>query len=132
LIIGVSHPTQTYLVPGTYTVNLYAYNDLGCNATAQATVTVLPEPSTTGINEPGKQDVIVVAEGKVVSVNMNSIVLSGNAQVQVYNLLGQLIKSAPLNTQTTSINLESDANGYYLISIRNAGSVNTKRIFIAK
>jgi PKD domain-containing protein/type IX secretion system substrate protein len=132
LIIGVAHPTQRYLIPGTYTVNLYAYNDLGCSASAQATVTVLPQETATGITETAKKEVTVIAEAKLITINMNGTVLSDNAQVQIYNLLGQSVKSMGLNAQTASISLDNQANGYYLVSIRNGGSVNTKRIFIAK
>ena len=131
LIIGVAHPTQRYLVPGTYTVNLYAYNDIGCSATAEATVTVL-QGGATGINEQGKKEITIITEGTTLNVNMNGTVLSDNAQLQIFNLLGQSIKMLPINFQTTNIALDNQANGYYLVSIHNAGSVTTKRVFIAK
>jgi len=132
LIIGVSHPTQRYLVPGTYTVNLFAFNDLGCNASAQATVVVLPQENTTGINEAGKKDIAVITEGKVINVNMNGASLADNAWIEIYNLLGQAVNTQALTTQIATINLNNEANGYYLISIRNAGATNTKRVFITK
>ena len=119
-------------MPGTYTVNLFAFNDLGCNASAQATVVVLPQENTTGINEAGKKDIAVITEGKVINVNMNGASLADNAWIEVYNLLGQAVNTQALTTQIATINLNNEANGYYLISIRNAGATNTKRVFITK
>ena len=80
LIIGVAHPTQVYLIPGTYTVNLYAYNDLGCGANAQATVIVLQGETATGINEPVKKDDTVTTDAKQVNLNRNGAEISDNAQ----------------------------------------------------
>jgi len=131
LIDGVAHPTQVYLIPGTYTVTLYTANNLGCSANAQATVVVLAGYAA-GVNEAAKAEPVMIADGKVINLNMNGALLSSSAQVVVYNLLGQNIKTLPLNAQTLSINLENQANGYYLVSVRNAGSINTKRVFIAK
>ena len=130
LITGVANPTQTYLSPGTYTVNLYAANDLGCSAATQATVTVVQ--GTTGITEPGKKAATVIAQEGIVTVNMNDIMISPNAEIEVYNLLGQAVKTLSLATQTSSINLQNESNGIYLVSIRNAGTTDTKRVFIAR
>ena len=131
VILGVAHPTQQYFLPGTYTVNLYSANSSGCSATAQATVVVL-DGNPAGINEQTKKEPTVYAGAKLVNINMNGVALTDNSQVLVYNLLGQVVKSSRLNTQTQNISLESEANGYYLVSIRNAGTTNTKRIFIAE
>ena len=131
LIVGVAHPTQVYLVPGTYTVTLYTSNNVGCNASAQATVVVV-DGQATGISETTKNEPTVIASGKLININMNGASLAGSSQVNVYNLLGQTVKSIPLNAQTVALNLETQANGYYLVSIRNADALNTKRIFIAK
>jgi len=128
IIIGVAHPTQVYLAPGTYTVYLTSSNNLGCSATAEATVLVL---DASGIGNVSKKDASVITEGKLITVNMNDITIGKDAQIVVYNLLGQSIADLPLTNQTTSINLQSESTGYYLVSIRNAGSVNTKRVIIA-
>jgi len=131
LINGVAHPTQRYLTPGTYTVTLFTSNSMGCSASAQATVIVV-SAAATGINEPGKGEISVIAEGKVINVNIHDALLNDNSQILVYNLLGQAINAQPLTSQTVSINLENQANGYYLVSIRNGGTINTKRVFIGK
>ena len=86
----------------------------------------------TGINEQSKKEITILTEGTTLNVNMNGMVLTDNAQLQVFNLLGQSVKMLPINFQSTSIALDNQANGYYLVSIRNAGTVTTKRVFIAK
>ena len=63
---------------------------------------------------------------------MNDAVISANAQIEAYNLLGQQVKSLALTSQTASVNLDNESNGIYLISIRNGGLTSTKRVFIAK
>ena len=131
LINGVAHPTQQYFLPGTYTVSLYSANAAGCSASATATVVVL-DGNPAGINETTKKEPIVYADAKQIYINMNGATLTDNPQVLVYNLLGQVVSSSKLNSQTQSLNLSNEANGYYLVSIRNAGATNTKRIFIAE
>jgi hypothetical protein len=129
IIIGVANPTQVYLVPGTYTVNLFSSNDVGCSATAQAVVTVVA--STTGINSISKNNATtVISFGKTVVVNMNDAVVSQDAQIFVYNLLGQSVVSLPITSQSENINMQNQSTGYYLVSIRNSGIVNTKRVII--
>ncbi len=129
IIIGVANPTQVYLVPGTYTVNLFSSNGVGCSATAQAVVTVVA--STTGINGISKNNATtVISFGKTVVVNMNDAVVSQDAQIFVYNLLGQSVVSLPITSQSENINMQNQSTGYYLVSIRNSGIVNTKRVII--
>ena len=67
----------------------------------------------------------------MVTVNMNDNSLSQDAQITIYNLLGQTVTVLPLITQVANMNLQNQATGYYLVSIRNAGVINTKRIVIA-
>ncbi len=129
LIVGVAHPTQKYYVPGTYTVVLNASNDVGCSASAQATVIVL-EGYPAGINEQNKKDVAVYTQGKTININMNDVTIANNGQIQVYNLLGQLVKTQGLTNQLQSFSIDNQANGYYLVSIRNAGVITTKRVYI--
>lgn len=129
LIVGVQHPTQEYLEPGTYTVYLTTSNDQGCSATAQITVTVVDDP-TAGVASNNKKDATVITLGKTISVNMHDANLTPGAQIRVYNLLGQSVASMPLVSQTENISLANQATGYYLVSIVNSNSINTKRVFI--
>ncbi len=129
IITGVANPTQRYLVPGTYTVNLFSSNNVGCSATAQAIVTVVE--NSTGINNPGKSEATVISYGKTVNVNMNDAVIGKDAEILVYNLLGQSVSSLPLTSQSETISMQNQSTGYYLVSIRNSGNINTKRIFIS-
>jgi hypothetical protein len=128
IIIGVANPTQRYLVPGTYTVNLTSSNDVGCSATAQ--VVIIAIAGATAINNVSKNEATVISNGKSVVVHMNDAVISQDAQIQVYNLLGQSVVSLPLTSQSANINMQNQSTGYYLVSIHNSGLVNTKRVLI--
>jgi PKD repeat protein len=128
LIVGVCNPDQVYLVPGTYTVNLSCSNDNGCSATAQVTVIV---ELASGIADMNAKGATVTADGKTVVVNMNGATLT-NAEVRVYNLLGQSVYNQPLGDQQQTINLSEQSSGYYLISVKNNNKVSTKRVFLTK
>ncbi|MDB5281245.1 MAG: hypothetical protein JWO06_320 [Bacteroidota bacterium] len=126
LINGVAHPDQIFLVPGTYTVNLIASNTQGCSATASTSVEVLLE---TGINEASNKNINVTAHAKTVTINMNDLSIN-NGEVSIVNILGQPVYTAAVNTTTQQINLDTQATGYYLVSVKNAGKVSTKRVFL--
>jgi PKD repeat protein len=131
LIVGVAHPTQTYYVPGTYVVNFTAANSQGCSATAQAVVVVL-EGYPASIAQQTKKDATVTTDAKVITVNMNDAQITSGALITVYNLLGQVVRQVAVANQISTLDLQNEANGYYLVSIRNAGNVTTRRVFIAK
>ena len=126
LIDGVAHPDQIYLVPGVYTVNMIATNNEGCSDTATATVTVV---LASGINNLPNKSISVISHAKTITVDMQDVTIN-NAEVQIFNLLGQSVYSTTLNSTKEEINLNAQSNGYYLVSVKNAGTVNTKRVFL--
>jgi hypothetical protein len=128
LIDGVENATQVYLEPGIYPVSLKCGNSFGCWATAQTTVTVL---LAAGINELSSKDIKVFAQQKTITVNMNGT-LANNAELKVYNLLGQLVYNKEIKAQQEVIDMGKQSSGYYLVSVINNGKENTKRVFITQ
>jgi PKD repeat protein len=128
IITGVANPDQIYLQPGTYTVSMTSTNNEGCSSSATTTVTVL---MPTGINDVNSKDIIVSAIGKTITVNLNDAV-NDHAELGIFNLLGQSVYSAPFNSQKQEISLDGQATGYYLVSVKNAGKLSTRRVFIAR
>ncbi len=128
LITGVANPDLAYYEPGVYTVNLHCSNDNGCAADAQVQV-IVSQSVSTGIKEDAAKDIVVSAIGKTLNVNIPDA-LSSNAQVQIYNLLGQPIYNAPLYSQKTTVTFDEHPLGYYLVSVKNNNKVSTKRVFI--
>lgn len=129
LINGVAHPTINYYQAGEYVVTLICANDYGCSDNAQVNVTVT-EATISGINEKRGDNAHVYAAGKEIFVNLNTT--ANDAQLQVFNLLGQSVYSAPVATQTETVSLDEQPTGYYLVSVKNAGILSTKRVFLSK
>lgn len=130
LISGVANPRINYTTPGDYLVNLRSANDYGCEDNAQINITVT-SATISGISEQKAAKASVFASAKNVTVNLNNTV-STDAQMNVYNLIGQEVYTASLNNQTEVVSLDEQPNGCYIVSVRNAGVVSTKRIFISK
>ena len=127
-ILGIAHPTLAYYEPGVYQVNLRCSNSAGCIDNTQITINV---SQVTGVSEvSAKLPVSIIAQNKSLLVDLNSV--ETDAQMQVYNLLGQSVYSSPLNEQRASVNLEEQQNGYYVVSVKNAGKTTTQRVFLGK
>ncbi len=130
LISGVAHPDLSYYEPGVYTVTLICTNDYGCtdNATIQI---IVSESTSTGVQEETSKDITVATQGKTVTLNMNNPV-NGDARVQIYNLIGQTVHNSIVTSERTTIMLDEQPVGYYLLSVKNNNKVSTKRIFLGK
>ncbi|MDR3046327.1 MAG: T9SS type A sorting domain-containing protein [Bacteroidales bacterium] len=55
---------------------------------------------------------------------------TGNAQVEVYNLVGQQIFTANTNNQTITINTGSLNSGIYMVKITQNGKVSTSKLMV--
>ena len=128
LINGVAHPDLSYYEPGVYTVNLICTNDAGCSDNAQIQITV-SQSAATGIKEATAENVSITSFEKSVSVNLNNSNIEGT-QMQIYNLIGQSVYTTPLAAQKTTVSLNEQPTGYYLVSVKNGSNTNTKRVFI--
>lgn len=128
LINGVANPDLAYYEPGVYNVTLHCSNDHGCAADAQVQV-IVSQSVSTGITEEQSKDINVLATGKSINVTLPDA-NTPNAQMQVYNLIGQSVYNAPLTAQKTVVTFDEQPMGYYLVSVKNNNKVSTKRVFI--
>jgi hypothetical protein len=124
---GVANPTYFYYTPGVYTVTLICSNAAGCSAQTQTTITVT---WPTGINSPAIKEISVINLGaKTVQIIMNDLNLN-NVEVQVYNILGQAVYTAPVTSNEMQVSLSNEPSGIYLVSIKHGGKVSTTKIYI--
>jgi PKD repeat protein len=128
LVTGVADAPQTYFTPGNYTVVLTCTNQFGCSATAQTSVAV---NLTSSVNAVSDNEVNIYSYNNMLQVNMNGT-LSGNAELTVYNLLGQPVLNRTFESQKETFDLSRQASGYYFATVKNAGKSSTKRIFISQ
>lgn len=126
LIIGVANPSLSYLTPGVYTVNMKASNQAGCSDNASVTVTVADRASA--IKDEVKEAATVTAYGKTVKVNIAEAVSTG-AQIEIFNLLGQPVHHSVVTQQLSTVALDNQPNGYYLVAVKNGEAQSTKRIY---
>ena len=128
IIDGVANPTLSYPVSGTYTVTLTCSNTDGCSASAKMNVVVT---EATGITNETIKDPTIFAQGKDISINLNGAI-NNNAQLQVYNLLGETVYSRVLNYQKETVSMDTQPNGYYIVSVKNDGNTSTKRVILSQ
>jgi PKD repeat protein len=127
LVEGVANPNLAYYEPGVYTVQLNTSNDNGCTATAQITITVL---LASGIKEQDNKEAAIKLNGRTLNINLNEN--AANAEVKVFNMIGQPVYTSVLTTSISTFDLNVESNGYYVVSVKNAGKTSSKRIFITK
>ena len=130
LINGVAHPDLSYYTPGVYTVDLICSNDHGCSEEATIQITV-SQAIASGITEETAKDASITTQGKNVQVIINGPI-NPDAQLKVFNLLGQQVSTANINADKTIVDLNEQAMGYYIASVKNNDKVSTKRIFITQ
>ncbi len=127
-IYGVANPSLSYLQTGNFTVTVNCSNSYGCTASAQASVSVT---YATGIDEQSAKIINVYAHYKTVTVDLNDVT-NVNAEMHVYNLLGESVYNSIMKSQKEVTDLDELPNGYYLVSVKNAGKTNTSRVYLSK
>jgi len=124
---GVANPTYFYYIPGVFTVTLTCTNAAGCSAEAQTVITVT-EP--TGINNPIAKDISIINLGtKAIQIIINYPVM-GDAEIQIYNILGQQVYTNPVTSNQMQISLADQSPGIYLVSVKNGNKSTTTKIYI--
>ena len=82
--------------------------------------------STLGEDENLVGDAVkIFAYDKNIQINLNDI---DHANIEVYNLLGQVIAASSANSTVTRIQM--DKTGYYLVKVTDGKFVTTKKVFI--
>lgn len=128
-IVGVANPTLAYYEAGTYNVTLKTTNDHGCTQNSNVVVQIA-EPLVSGINEQKSiDDISIFSANNNITVKVNNEVTKG-AKMQVYNLLGASIYSSPVTQQITTIGFDEQPAGYYIVSVKNNDTTNTRRVYL--
>lgn len=122
--------SYTFTTAGTYTVLLEVNND-DCADSYSKTITVTNK--VTGVSK-----VLDLSKAKIYTANNELVIdisalnLAETTDVSVYNLLGQLIAQVNNAAAITKINMEAEANGYYVVRVINGTKSNTKKVLLSK
>jgi hypothetical protein len=125
-IIGIANPSLTYYTPGIYNVTLKCSNDYGCQKIANLAMDI---DQVSGVSNVDEKFATVSSAGKTLTVNMNDE-LTRNANIKVYNLLGQSVYNQPVTSKISKVELNNEQAGYYLVSVSNGERSTTKRVYI--
>jgi hypothetical protein len=80
----------------------------------------------TGVDEPEvSNDVRVFAYDKTIRVELNDL---DQANISVYNLLGQVVKT--MNTNSREVSIAVQDRGFYLVKVDDGVNVTTKKVLI--
>jgi hypothetical protein len=105
-----------------------SWQDPGLFGTAELT------PTTGGISEPAANVALsvpaVVTTGNVV-VSL-SVPAGAAAKVSLFNVAGQLVKSADASGSTVSLDVSGLANGVYLCNLKAGNESATKKVMLLK
>ncbi len=55
-----------------------------------------------------------------------------NTTLEVYNLLGKVVKTVELNSQNTQVDVSGLSNGTYIVRVMNGNKVSTKKVIVNK
>jgi hypothetical protein len=112
--------TETYTVVGTYSTN--------CTNTKTLSVTVL---GCVGLNEQNAENSLIDIYPNPSSgiFTLKHEGLQGSMNVEVYNVLGVLVKQVTVNGESSVVNLTEHASGIYLVKLyKDNKVVNVSRI----
>lgn len=127
IVTGVQNPTFFYYLPGTYTVTLICTNSYGCSANVQMTIHVADAAGIS--NTTAKGISIINLTAKTVQVNMNDVPLN-NAELDIYNILGQSIYTSPVTVDQMQVSLNNQPAGIYVVTVRQGSKATTAKIYV--
>jgi PKD repeat protein len=119
-----------YNNPGKYCVTMIARNDAGCECSATKCIQI-----TTDITDAESMNNAVSIypnpNNGIFTVNL-AAEISGAMTVNVYNTLGELVKTVVVDSTTTSVDLTDFASGVYVVKVIADNQIATKKITIAR
>ncbi len=125
---NVLNPSYAYTEAGTYDITLESIT-ADCNDSKVLSVEVLNK--TTAIKEINKELINVYTNNKTLFVDLQSITDNQETKISVYNMIGKLIATKTVNSNIkTSINLDNNTKGYYLVKIQRQSAVSTFKVLI--
>jgi len=122
--------SYTYNAPGKYCVTMIATNLAGCECTTTKCVTM-----STSINDAETMNNAVSVYPNPNGGNFNvslSAEISGDMTVNIYNTLGELVKTITVDSNTTNVDMSEFASGVYVVKVIAENQIATKKITIAK
>ena len=125
-ITGVANPTYSYLSPGIYTVAVNCSNDFGCMGHAD---TVMYIDVASSMDQIDGNTLTIVTDKNTVRIELGNA-LSADYNYDVYTVQGQLIKTGPVNQTNQVLNFINEASGIYLVSVRSASSMVSRKVLI--
>jgi hypothetical protein len=127
-INGVANPTFDFMQPGVFTVVLSCSNAYGCKASDSVTITV---SGTTEVNNIIAGSRNIWAYAKTITAVLTEEVKPG-AELKVYNLLGQPVYASEVNQATSTVSLNNQEDGYYVVSLTNNNVTSVKNVILTK
>jgi PKD repeat protein len=122
-----SDPDTSHIyADGTYTACLTVIDMAGCVDSSCTTFTIL----TTGIASHSLTGFVTVAPNP--SSDGIFTITSGNTEISVFNILGKNILNKQIPEGKYILDLSSEANGSYFVTIKTQKEVITKKITISK
>lgn len=110
----VRMPVHTYAGPGVYTVYVIV-NYQNCIDTAYTTVTIIDDA---GIKENEINEIRIFPNPATTELSVD-LKIPGNYIFELYDLLGEKIISAKLESRNNTVGLEGVSNGVYIYEITN-------------
>ncbi len=124
--------THAYTSEGAYSVNLTVTTSGNCSASGSMPVNITAK-TVTGLPTEASNEIRVYTEGNTVVVSFGGL-KKVDAQVAIYNLLGQVIQQERFVREGGYYRstLPGVQSGYVIVQINNKGIVTTKKVFIDK
>jgi PKD repeat protein len=121
------NPNHKYTTDGNYSVTLTVINSCGNNSSTQ-NVTI---PPVGIIDLQNESDIIITFDPSTEILNIvlpvNYNIKNPKAEIALYNMQGQLIKSLPLKQLTTEINISGIAKEVYVVQVKTEKSIIAKK-----
>jgi parallel beta-helix repeat protein len=122
--------SYTYVAPGKYCVTMTARNIAGCECTSTKCVGV-----TTDIrNAESMNNAVSVfpnPNSGIFNVTLTAEI-STDMTVNVYNTIGELVKTVVVNGNSTSVDLTDFASGIYTVKVIADNQIATKKITVTR
>ncbi len=127
IIGGVANPTYTFYEPGIFNVFLRCTNSAGCEYIDSVTVSI---SEATGVDNITAQQRRIWSDSRTITTILNED-LNGDAELKIFNLLGQPVYNAPLVKATTIVAMPDQPTGYYVVVVQNNAIETAQKIFIS-
>lgn len=119
-----------YAAPGKYCITMVASNDAQCQCTATKCITL-----TTDISTPeGMNNAVSIypnPNSGIFNITLDATI-NTDMTVNVYNTLGELVKTVVVGGNTTTIDMSDFASGVYVVKVIAQEQVATKKITISR